>query len=191
MSMTADAILDFWFERQGDAPLAHRRAWFEKNPAFDAEIRRRFAADVETALAGGHADWAGSAESALALVILLDQFPRNIFRGEAKAFAGDARARSIARQAVDRGFDIALPPLMRLFFYLPFEHSEALPDQDLAHLLFSALDRELPGLDLAQWADKHRAIVARFGRFPHRNAALGRQSSPEEIEFLRQPGSSF
>lgn len=187
--MTADDVLDFWFQR--DKPLAYRNCWFEKSAAFDAEIAHRFGAAVESALAEGHADWAAAPEGALALVLLLDQFPRNLFRNQAKAFAGDARARIVARQAVDRGFDIALPPVMRLFFYLPFEHSEALPDQDLAHLLFSALDKQLPGHDLAGWADKHRAIIARFGRFPHRNAALGRQSSPEEIDFLRQPGSSF
>jgi len=191
VTVTPDTILDFWFDRRAGEPLVHRKAWFEKNAAFDEEIRSRFGAAVETALADGFADWAGDAEGALALLILLDQFPRNLFRGEAKAFAGDARARNIARQAVDRGFDIALPPVMRMFFYLPFEHSEHLPDQDLAHLLFSALDRQLPGLDLAGWADKHRAVIARFGRFPHRNAALGRNSSPEELEFLKQPGSSF
>ncbi|QDO96526.1 DUF924 domain-containing protein [Ferrovibrio terrae] len=196
---TPDDILDFWFDRQPDvtsdaavdAPLKHRKAWFEKNDAFDAQIRSRFSAAVETALAGGYADWAETAEGALALLILLDQFSRNLFRGQAKAFAGDARARIVARQAVDRGFDIALQPVMRMFFYLPFEHSEHLPDQELAHLLFSALDKDLPGHDLAGWADKHRVIIARFGRFPHRNAALGRDSSPEEVEFLKQPGSSF
>lgn len=191
MTTTADEVLDFWFDRKPNAALEHRKAWFEKNDAFDAQIRSRFASAVETALAEGYADWAQNAEGALALLILLDQFPRNLFRGEAKAFAGDARARNVARQAVDRGFDIALPPVTRMFFYLPFEHSEHLPDQDLAHLLFSALDKEMPGFDLAHWADKHRVIIARFGRFPHRNAALGRESSPEEIEFLRQPGSSF
>lgn len=189
--VTQDSVLDFWFDRQPGVPLAHRKAWFEKDAAFDEAIRQRFSAAVESALAEGYAEWAETAEGALALLILLDQFPRNLFRGQAKAFAGDARALTIARQAVDRGFDIALPPVMRMFFYLPFEHSEQMHDQDLAHLLFSALDKVMPGLDLAGWADKHRAIIARFGRFPHRNAALGRESSPEEIEFLKQPGSSF
>ncbi len=194
--MTTPAeVLDFWFDRKpgaaADAPLTNRKAWFEKDPAFDEQIRSRFPAAVETALAEGYADWTETAEGALALLILLDQFPRNLFRGQAKAFAGDTRARVIARQAVDRGFDIAVQPVMRMFFCLPFEHSEHLPDQELAHLLFSALDKELPGLDLAGWADKHRVVIARFGRFPHRNAALGRESSPEEVEFLKQPGSSF
>jgi uncharacterized protein (DUF924 family) len=187
----ADEILDFWFERRDGTPSGFRKAWYEKNDALDTEIRQRFGAAVENALADGYADWAETADGALALVILLDQFTRNLFRGEAKAFAGDPRARLVARQAVDRGFDIAVPPVMRLFFYMPFEHSEHLPDQDLAHLLFAALDKELPGHDLALWAEKHRVIIARFGRYPHRNAALGRASSPEEVEFLRQPGSSF
>jgi len=189
-AVTADDVLDFWFQRD-KTPLEYRTCWFEKSDAFDTEIATRFGAAVESALAEGHADWAATPEGALALMLLLDQFPRNLFRNQAKAFAGDARARTVARQAVDRGFDIALPPVMRLFFYMPFEHSEALADQDLAHLLFSALDKQMPGHDLAHWSDKHRVIVARFGRFPHRNAALGRQSSPEEIEFLKQPGSSF
>jgi uncharacterized protein (DUF924 family) len=196
--MTTPAeILDFWFDRKhADAPLQHRKVWFEKDDAFDAAIRDRFDRAVETALAEGYTDWAETAEGSLALLILLDQFPRNLFRGQAKAFAGDTRARAIAHKAVDRGFDIALPPMMRMFFYLPFEHSEHPSDQDLAHLLFSALDkdmqaREMPDLNLAGWAEKHRAIIARFGRFPHRNAALGRDSSPEEVEFLKQPGSSF
>ena len=189
--VTHDSVLDFWFDRKPGAVLQHRAVWFEKNDTFDAQIRERFAAAVETALAEGYADWTQTAEGALALLILLDQFPRNLFRGQAKAFAGDTRARIIARQAVDRGFDIAVPPVMRMFFYLPFEHSEHLPDQDLAHLLFSALDKDLPGYDLAGWADKHRVIITRFGRFPHRNAALGRESSPDEVEFLKQPGSSF
>jgi uncharacterized protein (DUF924 family) len=187
--ITPDDVLDFWFDRS--QPLDFRPCWFKKSDVFDAEIAARFGAAVESALAEGHADWAATPDGALALVILLDQFPRNLFRNQAKAFAGDARARIVARQAVDRGFDIALPPVMRLFFYMPFEHSEALADQELAHLLFSALDKDLPGQNLADWADKHRVIIARFGRFPHRNAALGRQSSPEEIEFLKQPGSSF
>jgi len=194
-TVTADDVLDFWFQRpafkEKGGPLEYRNCWFEKSDAFDAEIAQQFGAAVESALAEGFADWAATPDGALALVLLLDQFPRNLFRNQAKAFAGDARARIVARQAVDRGFDIALPPVMRLFFYMPFEHSESLPDQDLAHLLFSALDMQLPGHDLAHWADKHRVIIARFGRFPHRNAALGRQSSPEETEFLRQPGSSF
>ncbi|WP_374300939.1 DUF924 family protein [Ferrovibrio sp.] len=189
--ITPAIILDFWFDRGGPEALRPRKVWWEKSPAFDEEIRRRFDAAVETALAGGYEEWAGQAESALALVLLLDQFPRNLFRNSARAFAGDERARTVARQMTDRGFDIGLPPAMRQFAYMPFEHSEAPEDQDFSCLLFAALEKDLPGHDLLDYAERHRAIIARFNRFPHRNAALGRESTPEEVEFLRQPGSSF
>lgn len=189
--ISAADVLDFWFDRNGAEALSPRKAWWEKNPAFDEEIRRHFGAAVEHALSGGYDDWAGEAESALALILLLDQFPRNLFRNSAKAFAGDERARAVARQMTDRGFDIGLPPVMRQFAYMPFEHSEALADQDFSCLLFAALEKDLPGQDILDYAERHRAIIARFDRFPHRNAALGRESTPEEIEFLRQPGSSF
>jgi len=193
--ITAETILDFWFDRPGFAaagqPLRPRPAWFEKNEAFDALIRDRFEDAVEAALAGGLADWEAQAGSALALIILLDQFTRNIYRGTPKAFAGDERARAVAHKAIGRGLDIKVQPVMRQFFYLPFEHSELTTDQDLAVLLFTALEKELPGYDLLLWAERHRDIIARFGRFPHRNAILGRDNTPEEIEFLKQPGSSF
>lgn len=189
--ISAADVLDLWFDRNGAEALSPRKAWWEKNPAFDEEIRRHFGAAVEHALAGGYDDWAGEAESALALILLLDQFPRNLFRNSAKAFAGDERARAMARQMTDRGLDIGLPPVMRQFAYMPFEHSEALADQDFSCLLFAALEKDLPGQDILDYAERHRAIIARFDRFPHRNAALGRESTPEEIEFLRQPGSSF
>lgn len=194
--MTAAAeILDFWFDRPGFAargePLAPRKCWWRKDAAYDAEIRARFGAAVETALQGGHAGWADTAEGALALLILLDQFPRNIFRGTPRAFAGDARARGVAREAVGRGYDIVVAPAMRQFFYMPFQHSENLDDQEFGMLLFAALDKELPGEDVLDHAERHRVIIAQFGRFPHRNATLGRPSTPEETEFLKQPGSSF
>lgn len=189
--ITPDTVLDFWFDRGGAEALRPRKVWWEKNPAFDEEIRRRFGAAVEDALNGGREDWTAQADGALALIILLDQFPRNLFRGAARAFAGDERARAVARQMTDRGLDIGLPPVMRQFAYMPFEHSEALADQDFSCLLFAALEKDLPGHDILDYAERHRAIIARFGRFPHRNAALGRDSTPEETEFLRQPGSSF
>ncbi|HEX6958952.1 MAG TPA: DUF924 family protein [Ferrovibrio sp.] len=189
--MHPDIVLDFWFDRPASQPLQPRKEWWQKDESFDADIRIRFGAAVETALAGGYADWEDAAESALALLILLDQFPRNIFRGQARAFAGDARARSVAHKAVDRGFDITVPTVMRQFFYMPFQHSENLAEQDLSILLFTALEKELPGHDLLHYAERHRAIIAQFDRFPHRNAALGRTSTPEEIAFLKQPGSSF
>lgn len=195
MTVTVAAILDFWFDRPGFAargePLAPRRCWWQKDEAFDAAIRTTFGAAVETALQGGFTTWTGDAESALALAILLDQFPRNIFRGTARAFAGDMRARMVARGAIDRGYDIGVPPVERQFFYMPFQHSEDLADQGFGMLLFAALEKALPGHDILDHAEKHRAIIAQFGRFPHRNAALGRNSTPEETEFLRRPGSSF
>jgi uncharacterized protein (DUF924 family) len=185
-------ILDFWFADRDDAGQpAYRDQWFKRDDAFDAQIAQRFGAIVERALAGeldGElAGWADSAEGALALVILLDQFPRNLFRGTARAFAGDARALRLAKQAIAQGFDRQLPRYNRMFLYLPFEHSEHLADQDRSVALFAALDDD----NVARYAVAHRDIVARFGRFPHRNAALGRPSTPEETEFLKQPGSSF
>lgn len=184
----AGQVLDFWFaERDGDGQPAYRKAWFERDAAFDAEIARRFAPAVERALAGELDGWATSADGALALVILLDQFPRNLFRGTARAFAGDARALRLAKQAIAQGFDRQLPRYGRMFLYLPFEHSENLEDQERSVALFATLD----DANVAKFAAAHRDIVARFGRFPHRNAALGRQSTPEETEFLKQPGSSF
>lgn len=188
---TPDTILDFWFDRAAGRDLQPRKAWWEKNPAFDEEIRRRFGEAVESALAGGFENWRGHAEGALALVILLDQFPRNMFRGQPKAYAGDERARAIAHAAIGRGFDIAVPPVMRQFFYMPLQHSEAIEEQDLSVLLFTALEKELPGNELLDYAERHRAIITQFDRFPHRNAVLGRESTPAEIEFLKQPGSSF
>ena len=195
MTTSAAAILDFWFDRpgfaaRGEAP-GSRKCWWQKDDAFDAEIRDRFGAAVERALQGAFADWADDAEGALALLILLDQFPRNIFRGTARAFAGDARARTVARGAIDRGFDIVVAPAQRQFFYMPFQHSEELADQEFGMLLFAALEKEMPGHRVLDFAERHRAIIAQFGRFPHRNDALGRATTPEEAAFLKRPGSSF
>ena len=170
-------VLDFWFQRE-------RKDWFAKDERFDAEIRSRFLPLYERAAAGGLADWLQGPRSCLALVIVLDQFPRNMFRGSARAFAADPLAREAARTIVDRGWDRALSPDERTFAYLPFEHSESIEDQERSLKLFE-------GGENFEWARKHYDIVQRFGRFPHRNAALGRASTPEEIEFLRQSGSSF
>lgn len=142
----------------------------------------------ENALAGRLDAWAESIDGALALVIALDQFPRNMFRGTPRAFAADAKAREIADQAISRGFDRVLLPPKRGFLYLPFEHSEKLEDQKRCVALFEAAGDDADGL---LWAVKHLRIIERFGRFPHRNRILGRESTPEEIEFLTQPDSSF
>lgn len=177
----AREVLDFWF--QGDA---HDPRWFRKDEAFDRAIRDRFLPLYELALAGGLAAWLESPAECLALVILLDQFPRNMFRGTARAFAADPLAREAARSILSHGWDRSMDDPRRLFAYLPFEHSESLPDQDLACELMKDFDPEQ-----VRYALKHREIILRFGRFPHRNEALGRASTAEEIEFLRLPGSGF
>ena len=157
--------------------------WFEKNAAFDDEIRRRFLNVHEAATSGKLTAWEASAEGALALLILLDQFPRNMFRGQARAFATDPLARAIASRAILSGFDGAFPD-MRSFFYLPFEHSEDLADQERGLTLYKAAGDE----DGLKWAKIHADIIHRFGRFPHRNAVLGRVSTPEEQKFLDDGG---
>jgi uncharacterized protein (DUF924 family) len=170
-------VLQFWFGRD-------RKDWFAKNDAFDAEIRERFLATYEAAAAGRLASWKSAARDCLALVIVLDQFPRNMFRGSARAFAADALAREAARLILERGWDKGYTDDERTFAYLPFEHSEAMEDQETSMRLFE-------GNESLEWARKHHEIIRRFGRFPHRNAVLGRQSTPAEIEFLKQPGSGF
>ena len=175
--MDVDEVLKFWFERD-------RNAWFDKNPAFDEEIRQRFLPHYELGAAGKLGSWKQAPASCLALVVLLDQFARNMFRDSARAFAADPLARDAARTILDCGWDQAMTPEERMFAYLPFEHSEALPDQELSLKLFE-------GNANFEWARKHWEIIRRFGRFPHRNAALGRESTSEETQFLRQPGSSF
>jgi uncharacterized protein (DUF924 family) len=172
-------VLGFWFGLDEDR-------WWHKDPAFDAEVRARFA-DLHGRLAGQHDFAAATPREALAAVIALDQFPRNMFRDDPRAYATDAQARRILRRALLSGFDRALVPAERLFLYLPLQHSEDIADQGLACALTAALDN-------AEWlhfAEAHRGIVARFGRFPHRNAILGRTSTPGERAFLRQPRSSF
>ena len=183
-------MLLFWFGPPAERGKAHQR-WFVKDPAFDAGIRDRFLPLYEEARAGRRAHWKAQPADGLALVIVLDQFPRNMFRGTPRAFESDPLALEAARQAVERGFDRDMPAVERLFLYLPFEHSERLADQELACELMQPLEALQPELDAYRYAVLHRDIVARFGRFPHRNAVLGRPSTPEEIAFLKGPGSSF
>jgi uncharacterized protein (DUF924 family) len=177
--MDAGEILQFWFGRD-------RKAWYQKNPAFDDEIRARFLPLHERALRGELKDWQAQAASCLALVILLDQFARNMFRGSARAFAADALAREAARVIVERGWDRSMSVDERSFAYLPLEHSESPADQARSCELMKPL-----GEEICRYALRHKEIIDRFGRFPHRNAALGRASTPEEIEFLKTPGSGF
>lgn len=188
LSNVISAINAFWFgAADADGYGQDRQEWFAKNPAFDREIERRFMRVISAAAQGQLDMMAESPEGAVALVVTLDQFPRNIYRGDARAFAHDAHALEIAHAALDKGFDDDLIPVMRKFLYLPFEHSENLADQDRAVQLFQAMG---DGVGL-EWAVRHREVIAKFGRFPHRNAVLGRMSTPEEKHFLSQPGSSF
>jgi uncharacterized protein (DUF924 family) len=196
----ASAVLDFWFGPPEDpSHRLPRPQWFRKDDAFDADIRARFGPLIEQALAGElDAAWVTrpvQALPALALVILLDQFTRNTLRGTARAFAGDARALQVARALVASGADRELTGVQRQFCYLPFEHAEDRSHQRTAVQLFEQLERDEPALGgpkgLAYWARQHEDIVLKFGRFPHRNAALGRASTAEEAAFLLTPGSGF
>jgi uncharacterized protein (DUF924 family) len=177
----AREVLDFWF--QGDA---RDPRWFRKDLAFDKAVRDRFLPLYELAAGGGLASWLETPAECLALAIVLDQLPRNMFRGDPRAFAADPLAREAARSIVSQGWDRTMGEAEKLFAYLPFEHSESLADQDLACELMKDFDAEQ-----VRYALRHREIIRRFGRFPHRNAALGRASTAEEIEFLKGPGSGF
>lgn len=186
------ALIDFWFgPPQSAERFSQRDLWFVVNPEFDEALRQRFQALQRRAAQGGCADWTREAEPCLALILLLDQLPRNLYRGTAEAFATDAEARAAARIALQRGFDRSLPASWRTFIYLPFEHSEDLADQELSLTLFGALARDPDFARGEDYAKRHHAIIARFGRFPHRNEALGRASTPEEVAFLKEPNSSF
>ena len=183
-------VLEFWFGPPDVAPTK-RKEWFGKAPEFDAEIRRRFEPLIGRAAAGACDDWRVSARDALALCIVLDQFPRNSYRGSPRAFATDAKALAVARDSIDRGFDRLLSPVERVFVYLPLEHAEDVACQDLSVRLFDSLPDDADSESARDYARRHRDIVVRFGRFPHRNDILGRTSTPEELAFLREPGSSF
>ena len=187
---TPAAVLAFWFGEPASA--SPRAEWFRKDPALDSLIRSRFGATLQAALAGGLRDWDAQPDTALARIVVLDQFTRNSFRDTAQAFAGDALAVQAASALVASGGHLQLSPLQRWFAYLPFEHAEDLGQQAQSLQLFGALAAEHPALgDALLWAQKHQAVVARFGRYTHRNALLGRESTAAELAFLREPGSSF
>ncbi len=174
-----DDVLAFWRAAGPDK-------WFKKDDAFDAEIAARFSATYDAATRGDLGHWSETAAGALALVLVLDQFPRNIFRASAQAYSADAQARAVAETAIARGFDRQVAAGERPFFYLPFEHSEALADQERAVALFRAMG----DADLLHWAELHADIIRRFGRFPHRNGVLRRESTAEERDFLSGGGFS-
>ncbi|HYD98184.1 MAG TPA: DUF924 family protein [Alphaproteobacteria bacterium] len=180
MTSPAD-ILAFWFDEAGPA------AWYRRDPAFDALIRDRFGALVEEALAGRLDGWAETPDGLLALVVLLDQFPRNLFRDDPRAYAGDPKARALAHRALADGLDAALPPPRRQFLYMPLMHSEDVADQALCVEKFAAMGEP----DALFYARLHHAIVERYGRFPHRNAALGRADTPDEARFMATLGIRF
>jgi uncharacterized protein (DUF924 family) len=192
--MTPQDILDFWFLPPGTEGYGKPRAeWFSAVPAFDALIRDKFGDLIELAIAGGLRDWdEHGAGGVLARILVLDQFTRNAFRGKAEAFAGDALAQVAARQQADSGADQSLLPVQRWFAYMPFEHAENAAMQQRSVELFTALSDQNPGFEsVLDYAIRHRGVIARFGRFPGRNAALGRASTPEEVAYLAAGGSGF
>jgi uncharacterized protein (DUF924 family) len=204
MNAQAQAVFDFWFQpAAGQAADAPRRVWFQKDAAFDREIEQRFGEEIAQALEGGLQGWAAEGPgAALARILLLDQFCRNVYRGTPLSFAGDHLALQAALDMIEAGEDQQLPPLQRAFVYLPLEHAEDMAMQEQSVALFSRMADEarasgaaattLEGLDgMFDYARRHREVIRRFGRFPHRNAILERASTPAEVEFLKQPGSGF
>lgn len=190
-------ILQFWFGdrvEESESYVENRMGfWFSKSPSLDKEIKDRFELqDYKLSIEGKTTPWRETALGCLALVLVFDQFPRNMFRGNKLMFATDGRALEIAKYAIASGYDKKLVPIQRIFIYMPFQHSENLENQTLSLKLFKELLKESPSLGSDnRYAEKHFEIIKRFGRFPHRNEILGRKSTPEEIEFLKQPGSSF
>lgn len=183
--MNFQEILDFWFKKNS-------KRWFEKSESFDQEIKEKFKAIHLELNSGKHQDWKSDPHSLLAMIIVLDQFSRNMFRNDKRSFTSDPLAKSLAELAIKKGFDKKLTPVERAFVYLPFEHSEELSDQEKSLELFNLLKQIDEKYDFYfEYAKKHHEIILRFGRFPHRNKILERNSTSEEIEFLKQKGSSF
>ena len=197
---TPQDVLAFWlgaYPLSADAMARVQQQWFQKNDAFDAELRQRFTATIDAALAGGLADWPATDEGWLAKLIVLDQFTRNAFRGQAKSFAGDPLALQTAMEGIQAGQDQSLPPMARIFAYLPLEHAEDPLMQARSVALFDALaaaplaEPKAFFVNTADYARRHQEVIERFGRFPHRNAILGRASTAQEQDYLAQPGSGF
>ncbi|MDG2529656.1 DUF924 family protein [Caulobacter endophyticus] len=181
MAARPQDILGFWTQ-------AGPKQWFDKNRAFDEAIRLKYEPTHHAAARGDYDSWVETPEGSLALVIVLDQFPRNLYRRSGHAFATDGKARAVARAAIAQGHDTAVAPELRYFFYLPFEHSESLADQELCIELCAGMQADTGDEDAIKWAIIHRDIIARFGRFPHRNIALGRETTPAEQAFLDEGG---
>jgi uncharacterized protein (DUF924 family) len=186
-------VLGFWFgplDAQGRADEEHVRRWWRKDPAFDAEVRARFGALHQAVVRGERDQWLATPRGRLAFIIVLDQFSRNMFRDSARAFGADGRAREVAVEGIAGGMDRTLTRQERQFFYMPLMHSERLDDQDRCVELFASANQDGEAGTL-RFAEQHREIIRRFGRFPHRNMILNRTSTGEELDFLRKPGSSF
>jgi uncharacterized protein (DUF924 family) len=200
MIATPDAVLDFWFGAPGsaaDVAARQRTLWFAKSAANDRIVAERFAETLVAAGRGELDDWAATPRSRLALIVVLDQFPHHIHRDHGQSFAYDALSLALAMEMIQRGEDAQVTPIERVFVYLPLEHAESMAMQDLSVALYEKLAHEAATAErglfdgFLDYARKHRDVVARFGRFPHRNELLERPSTPEEIEFLKQPGSRF
>jgi uncharacterized protein (DUF924 family) len=199
-TITADTVLDFWFGDAGSDTAtaeAQQKLWWSKNETVDADIRNRFGGLVEAAASGRHDDWAADPRGRLALILLFDQLPRNMYRDTPRAFACDPLACKLALAGIAANADRGLKAIERVFFYLPLEHAESPELQERCVALFTALAAGVPEADrktftgYVDYAVRHRDVIHRFGRFPHRNRILGRASTPEETAFLKQPGSSF
>jgi uncharacterized protein (DUF924 family) len=198
--VTPDKIISYWFgDIADDAECAAKQAalWWQKSEKTDCDIAARFGESLEIATQGGLDDWRGEPRSLLALIILLDQFSRNIFRGTRRAFEQDAQAFDLCRIGIDAGTDRDLRPIERVFCYLPLEHAESIEAQDQCVSLYEQLRDVVEEAHrttfegYVDYANKHREVIEKFGRFPHRNTILGRDSSPEELEYLAQPGAGF
>lgn len=182
-------VLEFWFKGDAEQPQS---LWWNKDLKVDEEVTKRFQGTLERAKKGDYDDWMETPEGALALILLLDQFPRHIYRDRPEAFAYDAKGQQMALEAIRRGYDRLLTGFQPVFLYMPLQHSEEIHVQEISVLLYDLLRKQDSKYDGAyDYAVAHRDIIKRFGRFPHRNAVLGRRSTDEETEFLKQPGSSF
>ncbi len=187
-----ERVLEFWFGNHNQADYGQRKQfWFIKNPEMDITIRQEFLTDYELACQGHLDHWQDSPRSCLALILLFDQIPRNIFRDQPQMYVTDEKALALAQFAVEQGFDETLLPVERWFIYLPFEHSENLDHQCQAVALFRKLNHDPESASPIDYAIRHFEVIRQFGRFPHRNKILGRKTTPEEAAFLKQPGSSF
>jgi uncharacterized protein (DUF924 family) len=192
LSHRAEMLLEFWFTPEGASERDRLRdIWFQATPEFDAALAEHFRADYDRAAAGVYEPWRDTPRTCLALILLLDQLPRNLFRNSPRAYATDTAALETASEAVARGYDRAVTPMRRCFFYLPFQHSEDLADQETGLRFYAALPEHPDKENFVEATRRHHEIIARFGRFPHRNGVLGRPGTLEEQYFLQQPGAVF